>query len=481
MAEPVKAAAFPTGDSFQNAAARLGIGAGVDSMAAGATYALNAITRNRILCEMLFRGSWLAKQGVMAIPEDMIRAGITITSTMSAQDITKLQTSLVRRSVWEGLEASMRWARLYGGCVGMLMIEGQDPATPLRIETVGRGQFHGILPLDRWMVVPSIDDLVPEYGPDFGRPKFYRTNASALLPNMLIHHSRVLRFEGEPLPYWQRVAEMGWGLSVLEPFYDRLVAFDSTTQGAAQLVYRAHLRTMYIPGFREAIAAGAAQLDAIIANLGMIRKFQSSEGLTVLDADDKLEFNSYTFSGLDLVLIQFAQQLSGALQIPLVRLFGQSPAGLNSTGEADIRLYYDAIASKQTARLETPLAKVLDLQIRSEFGVPPPEDFSFDFNPLWQLTAIERAGVAESATRTVSQAVAEGLVDRATGMEELRGLHRETGMFGSISDEAIEEARADVPPPIETDVDLGTDDPAQIDPSALDNVTPFPRAAAAAE
>ena len=436
---------IPTADSFVNAEARLGIGPGTDNLASTGTYSLNPISRNRILCDWLYRGSWLAKQGIGAIPEDMTRAGITINSTMPAGDIDKLQTAMVRGKIWHQLEQTMRWARLYGGCVGLLMIEGQDPQTPLRVETVGRGQFKGIMPLDRWMVNPTISDLVNTFGPDFGWPRFYQTTAASLIPAMKIHHSRVIRFDGEELPFWQRVSENMWGLSILEPFYDRLVAFDSTTQGAAQLVYKAHVRTLKMPNLREAIAAGGTAVDAVASSLQFIRKFQSNEGLTVIDAGDELQTNTYTFSGLDLVLIQFAQQLSGALQIPLVRLFGQSPAGLNATGDADIRLYYDAIAARQTTYMETAVATLLDLECRSLFGAPPPEDFSFDFVPLWQMTPKERAEVAEITGRTISAAVDSGLMTRASAMEELRGQSRETGMFASITDEDIEAARAEPP------------------------------------
>ena len=446
MADERPPLGFPTADSFVNAEARLGVGPGTDNIASHGSYSLNPISRNRILCDWLYRGSWLAKQGVGAIPEDMTRAGITINSTMAAGDIDKLQNRLVRRKIWHQLEQTMRWARLYGGCVGMLMIEGQDPKTPLRLETIGRGQFKGILPLDRWMVNPTTSDLVTEYGPDFGWPKYYRTTSASLIPAMDIHHSRVIRFDGEELPFWQRVTENMWGLSILEPFYDRLVAFDSTTQGAAQLVYKAHVRTLKMPNLREAIAAGGDAVDAVASSLQFIRKFQSNEGLTVIDAGDELETNTYTFAGLDLVLIQFAQQLSGALQIPLTRLFGQSPAGMNATGESDVRQYYDAIAARQTTHLEAAVALLLDLECRSGFGMPPPEDFSFDFVPLWQMTPLERVQVAETAGRTIGAAVSDGLLNRATAMEELRGLSRETGLFGSITDEDIEEARAEPPP-----------------------------------
>jgi len=82
------------------------------------------------------------------------------------------------------------------------------------------------------MVEPSLYDLVTDYGPNLGLPKFYRVTAMApALINQKIHYSRVIRFDGIKMPYWQRVMENLWGISVLERMYDRMIAFDSATTG----------------------------------------------------------------------------------------------------------------------------------------------------------------------------------------------------------------------------------------------------------
>ncbi|MRB61760.1 DUF1073 domain-containing protein, partial [Bacillus thuringiensis] len=91
-------------------------------------------------------------------------------------------------------------------------------------------------PITRWRR-PSLTHLVREYGPDLGKPEYYDVLIAApALAGKRVHYSRVIRLEGLKLPYWQRVAENLWGQSVLERLWDRLLAFDSTTEGAAQLV-----------------------------------------------------------------------------------------------------------------------------------------------------------------------------------------------------------------------------------------------------
>ncbi|MCY1286332.1 phage-associated protein [compost metagenome] len=279
---------------------------------------------------------------------------------------------------------------------------------------------------------------------------------SIALRRQRIHYSRVLRIDGVELPYWQKISENLWGQSVIERLIDRLVAFDSTTVGAAQLVYKAHLRTYKVEKLREVIAMGGPALEALVKNVDFIRRYQSNEGLTLIDAADDMQTDTYQFSGLDNVLMQFGQQLSGALQIPLVRLFGQSPAGLNSTGESDLRTYYDNIKQQQERRLRSPLTRLLDVLVRSELGTAPPEGFAYQFTSLWQLSDTEKANNAKTVTEAVTTALDAGLIDPATGMKELRQASHATGIFTSITDEQIEEAE-NAPPPA-PEMELPNDD-----------------------
>lgn len=439
---------WSTTDSFQNFAASTGIGA--STVASGATYGFNPVTRNHTLCEFSYRGSWIVRTIVDAVAEDMTREQIDIESDMAPDQIDKLVSFMNRNQVWDRLQECIKWSRLYGGCLAVIMIDGQKPETPLDVDRVDVGQFKGLMVMDRWMVWPHLDDPVKELGKDYGLPRFYEVVSDArVIPHMKIHYTRVIRMDGVNLPYWQRMAENYWGLSVLEPLWDRLLAFDSTTQGAAQLVYRAHLRTLKIEKLRELIAFGGPAYDAIIQQLRQIRLYQANEGLTLLDSTDEFETHAYNFGGLSDVLIQFAQQLSGAAQIPLVRLFGQSPAGLNATGDADIRNYYDAINSRQETMLRQPVQMLLELCSRSLFGEPLPAGFNFSFAPLWQMSDTEKGTVAGDITTAVVNAQQAGIVSNAAALKELRQSSKITSVWSNITDEDIADADAAPPPPSE--------------------------------
>lgn len=439
-----------TQDSFQNFVAKIGLG--TDNLSSSGTYGFNPITRERQLLEWIHRGTWIGGLAVDLIADDMTRAGVEILGTATPEQIDEVEAAAQQLNLWGGIRDTIAWGRLYGGAIGVLLIDGQDYSTPLRVQTVSKGQFRGVLALDRWMLNPSLNDLITELGPNLGLPKYYTVQQNAPgLRGERVHHSRCIRMGGNKLPYYQSVVENLWEESVLERIYDRLLAFDSTTQGAAQLVYKSYLRTYAIKNLRELVATGGDALNGLVSYVMTMARFQSIEGITLIDGEDEFVAHEHAaFTGLDGVLIHLGQQVSGALQIPLVRLFGQSPAGLNSTGESDLRTYYDGIAASQHRTLKvgvTDAYRMLALSI----GFRPGPDFGIKFRPLWLMTEVDRATVASTVTSAISTGVDMG-VPQAVALKELRQSADVSGVWSNITDEDIAAASEMTTPPTEVEV-----------------------------
>ena len=434
-----------TRDSFQNLQAAVGFGTA--NQASDGKYGFSPVTRDRVLMEYAYRSSWICGKAVDAYAEDMTREGIELNTDLAPEKIKKIEDEIVNLGIWDNLSDTIKWARLYGGAIAVMLIDGQDTEAPLDVETITEGQFKGLLVLDRWMVIPSLQDLVSEYGPEYGKPKYYHVvSDSHGLANMKVHYSRCIRFEGQDLPYWQRIAENGWGQSVLERLWDRLLAFDSTTQGAAQLVYKAHLRTYKVDGLRQIIAAGGKALEGLAAQIEFIRRYQTKEGLTLMDKLDEFEASSYTFAGLSDMMMQFGQQISGAIDIPMIRLFGQAPAGLNGDHDTELTNYYDGVKASQERRLRTGVAKIYDIMSRSVLGAPLPDGWGFAFKSLWQMSDTEKAEIAVKVTEAVTKAYDSGVLELHEAKKELKQSSDVTGIFSNITDESIKEAE-ETPPP----------------------------------
>lgn len=447
--QPLVDAPSTTKDSFTNFAHKMGMGA--DNPLSGASYGFNPISRNRTLLEWIHRGSWLGGIAVDVIADDMTRAGIEYVTELPPEVSEALDHEALALNIWYEVGEAIRWGRLYGGAISVVLIDGQDMRTPLRPDTIAPGQFKGMMTLDRWMVEPSLEDLVTDIGPHLGLPRFYRvTQAAPALRGLAIHHSRVaVRHVGIALPYQQRLMENLWGISVIERMYDRMVAFDSASTGAAQLVYKAYLRTLTVDGLRDIVAAGGPALEGLTSYMDIVRRYQSMEGITLIDGTDKFEIQGHqAFSGLSDVLNQFGQQISGALQIPLVRMFGQSPSGLNSSGESDVRTYYDNIRQRQMRDLYHGVTLIYKLIAKSK-GVQLPPNFAINFKSLWELSDKDKNDIAKTNAETVSGAVADGTIGRQTALKELRQMSRQTGVFTNITTEMINAADDSTEPPID--------------------------------
>lgn len=431
---------FATHDTFENFWTKMGWGTG--NLNDASRYGFHPITRNRLQLEWVYRGSWIAGKAIDATAEDMTREGVEFHSDDGPDKLQEFTKSSQRMRLWKQLQQSIKWGRLYGGALAFIMIDGQAAETPLNLETLKQGQFKGLLPLDRWLVQPSLMNLVSDMGPDYGQPKFYDTvvDINGGVPRIKMHHSRVIRFGGVEMPYWQRITENLWDMSVLERLWDRLIAFDSVSTGAAQLVYKAHLRTYAVKELRQIIGQGGPQLDGLTKQINFIRLMQSNEGITLMDADDKFEVHPYSFSGLDAIMLQFGQQLSGALDIPLVRLFGQSPAGLSATGESDMAIYRSGIKQRQESDLRGGVERLTEIHYRSAFGKPPPKGYQLEFKPIDQPTDSELADIIQRRSTAIVQAYEAEITDLPTAMRGLRNLARDTGAFSEITDEMIKEA-----------------------------------------
>ena len=462
--------AAQTNDGFQNLIQRSGTGIpGQNSISAGQYTLTELLTKNRIKLEAMYRQNWIVGSMVDSVAEDMTRAGIDITGGIEADQIEEIQEAFEDLGIWDALLNTIKWARLYGGAIAVMQIEGQNTASPLNIATIQQGQFEGLAVFDRWMVQPDHTRMISS-GRDFGLPEYYKIVSSynpadqTFQYGQPIHHSRIIRQIGIQLPAYQAMTEEFWGESVIERLLDRLLSFDTATMGAANLIDKAHLRTINIDGLRDILAAGGKAEENLVKMFTYVRQMQTNEGITLLDKEDTLTANSYSFSGLSDMMLQFGQQLSGATGIPLVRLFGMSPAGLNATGDSDLTNYYDGIASQQESKLRTGTKTLLHVVYRSLYGIDLPQSVKMKFAPLWQTSDTEKATNAKTTAEAVIGAFDSGLISEATALKELRASSDDTGIFSNISDEDIEAAALEPVPAAPTAVDPLTGLPATPNP-----------------
>ena len=440
---PQRHAPVQARDSYANPLLRLGFGQ--NSLMEFSEYPITRRTRDRALMDSLYRNDWIASRIVDAVPEDMCKnwyrlEGVTPDQIRQYGRVER-QTG-VHRKIIEGL----KWGRLYGGAAGIIMVEGQEDmlAEPIDYDMIMPGQFRGILIADRWSGVYPSTELVSDLSdPDFGLPEYYTfsMDSKALGYGVRVHHSRVLRFTGRELPYIERMTETYWGMSELEHVYEELTKRNSASANIAQLIFQANLRVLKMADLGETLAATSPQIQRdLYKTLSAQNSLMSNMGLQVMSKDDSFETHPYSFGGLSDVYELFMLDIAGAAEIPVTKLFGRSPAGMNATGESDLINYYDMIKQKQEATLRPVLDKLVPVICISTFGVMPGE-LEYEFEPVRDSSDQERAGLVQQTAAAVNSVFQSGIISQQTALKELRATQSFTGMWGEISEEEV--ARAD--------------------------------------
>lgn len=380
MTRSKKTPTIQASDGLENVVANLGTSA--DKKAAS-TYAQTA--RDRLVLENMYRTSWIAKRIINCIPDDMTRNWRELTIDDDGGDSLKKVAKEERRlGVRAKVNESLRWGRLYGGCLILMGTADakSDPKilqTPLKPESIGEGGLSYLQPVDRWRVTPSADLVKDLDSPDFGLPVSYTIAESGII----YHHSRILRFDGQKIPYYPWFNNARWSDSELMHVWDAVINKDSASSIVASLMHEAKIDVISVPELYNLLSTRDGEAT-LLKRFRAAKTLQSINNVLLLGEGEAYEQKTYTFTGLDSLLDRFADDVCGASEIPRTRLFGQSPGGLNSTGDGDLSNYYDSIHAKQESDLRPILDKLDQVLIRSALGAIP-EDFDYEFKSLWQV------------------------------------------------------------------------------------------------
>lgn len=425
-------------DAFSNPLFRLGYGS--QSPLEATEYPLTRMTDNYALLNSLYRDNWVVQNVVGLMVDDMLREWFTVKGQLSPEQLEDLAKIERQTQLKERLNEGLRWGRLYGGAAGLILIKGQEGMLdkPLDLETVLPGSFAGLYILDRWCgIVPDMGLVSDMTDPDFNLPEYYNINNAEGRMIARVHHSRIIRFTGRELPYLEKIAELYWGESEIEALYKDIVAHDNVSANMTALTFQANINTMEVQNLEQLFSIGSVEQQKrfwkVMQNQSVVK---SNFGIQLVNKGDQIKNTQYTFTGLQEVYESMCHNLCGASHYPMTKLFGRSPAGLNSTGEGDLKNYYDYIDSQRESKLRPILEKLLPILAVSTWGGIP-EGIEIAFPPLWTPTAKEIADIAKGKAEAIVSVFQAGLMQADTAQKEIKLLADETGMFGSISDEEI--------------------------------------------
>lgn len=384
----------------------------------------------------MFNFDAIAKRIVCAMPEECFREGYTLHA--SAPDRTEyLRAEADNRGLDQVFQEADTWARLYGGSAIMPeIVDGkslQEPLDPYTVRHVGRLEIF-----DRRYVFPytyyksdGSDNLL--------RPEIYiLTSLSGKV--RYVHESRLIIFRGAMTDPLTRARNLSWDLSTLDAPIEAVKGFWESFNASKTMIQEASVGVVKIKGLIAALAG--PNRDKLEKRLSLMDQAKSLVRALVLEAGDgssageSFERVAMQLAGVPELLDRFANILAASTGIPVTRIMGQAPAGLNATGEADLRMWYDSCRSYQNRSLQPKMLRLLRLMCCAQGWHS--EQVKVEFSPLWQESPKERA----DRRKTIADTDAVYLTNMVVSPERVAA-----NRFGPVySDEMIEpEPTGDAP------------------------------------
>lgn len=302
---------------------------------------------------------------------------------------------------------------------------------------------------------------------------FYRPNNWNVLGHQ-VHASRLLTFIGRTVPDILKPVYAFGGLAMTQmakPYVDNWVR---TREDVSKLI--SSFSTSGVKNMQLAAALAEGDMESLFNRIDVYNNLRDNRGFMALGEGEEFFNISTPLGTLDKLQAQAQEQMASVSGIPLVKLLGVTPSGLNASSDGEIRVFYDYIHAYQERLFAPNLKRILGFVMLSEFGEVD-ESIGFDFEPLWQMSDAEKADVALKRTQAVM--TAEPALPQTVVMRELREMADGTGVFTQITDEDIAEVEANPPLPEVPEPDADADDPSGAEPlpAEPDNLSRLPQAA----
>ena len=411
-------------------------------------YASKALTSDDL--DNAYRYDWIAGKAIDIPADDATREWRCWQA--DKEQITLLEAEEKRLRIQERVHNALIKARIYGGSAIVIGVNGQDAnqlSKELKPETIKQGGLAYAHTVSRWEIsAGEIErDLLSPY---YGEPKHYQL--SGLNASVQVHPSRVVRFVGRKIQNFTNTEE--WGDSIICRIDDAVKNAGIPQEQVATLLMESNVDIIKIPDFMSSIGNGDYEKKLIsrwqLASIG-----KSVNRALIMDKDEEWNKLTPNFSNLAELIRLYISIAASASDIPAARFVGQIPGGLNSTGDSDIRNYYDMIKSQQANVMSPAMHRLDQCIIASSLGSIPGGVY-YKWNPLWQMSETEKADVLLKKSQAIGNIVNTQLIPSEVMSKALVNLLIEDESLPGL-DSAMKEYEAGQLEELESDLDESDD------------------------
>lgn len=309
---------------------------------------------------------------------------------VSDADLREFLDDALDRLDWEEKAVTaIRWARLFGGSIiVMLLDDGGGLEEPVN-----------------WQDVRSVEELrVYERAIVQPDPDTYRTGkaeyfdvSSTYGGTFRVHRSRCLVFKNGSLPEYGAAQQYYyWGLPEYIRIHKDLSRALKTHTNAANMIEKS-VQPVYKQRGLQSMLAGPNGDEMELKRLQVLDASRGIMNTIAVDMEgEDYDFKTFQMTGAKEILESTCNLLSAVTCIPQTILFGRSPAGENATGESDLENYYNFVEGIQKRMLKKNIRTLIKAIVQAgvyDGSIENPGNIKPTFKPLWSLSETEKATV----------------------------------------------------------------------------------------
>lgn len=342
--------------------------------------------------ESIFVGDGLARKIVEMPAEEALRRWFTIDGDDGDDVIGDMEALGVQKHITDALV----WSRLYGGAgVIRLLNDGGTLDEPLNRKNLK--QVMGLRVVDRHRISWTTADLSTDTNsPQFGQPAIYTITPTNGV-QYRVHYSRISIIDGMRLPQIKRDMNQGWGSSSLQGVWSYLMRVGQNYGYSSNIMRDFVQAVLSVNGLTEMLANGQDQL--VKDRINLLDLSRSILNAMVIDADNEsYSKQASSVSGLADLLDRHMEGLCGVAGIPMTKLVGRAPGGMNSSGDAEQRDYYDMLVAMRATTVGNACEDITRDIYAARGGEP--ESWSIKWASLYQPTDKELAETESAQAAT---------------------------------------------------------------------------------
>lgn len=291
------------------------------------------------------------------------------------------------------LEQAIQTSLLLGGCGIFIEIANDTNSSELSNPIAGKLSKELLKSITNLKIVDPSFMIPTEYNATNPLNKsFYNPQKWMVLENE-VHCSRIPQIIFQKLPYFIRPMYNFQGLSLSQKLEPLINDFYSVKSNIVKITKR--MRTFIVMSDLTSLFDPNCTTEETESVINRMKQLKNGDTLTHMLLDkDKEDFKdiSSSISGLSDLLSTFAEQICVASQTPISKTWGQTPKGLNSTGDGDMNNYYDMIAGNQRNMAYPFIKYLIELLCIEQFGSEI-DGIDFRFNPIKNVNPREKAEI----------------------------------------------------------------------------------------